>query len=146
MQLVAPSGPVYQAGTLSGNPLAMSAGLAALRTGCRLGVWDTLDRRAARLAQGLAAAARAAGVAITVGHAGGMWGFFFHEGPVTNFAQAKASDTELFGQFHRAARARGVFLAPSPFEAAFVSAAHTDALITETIERLAEALNAATGA
>ncbi len=140
MERIAPSGPVYQAGTLSGNPLAMAAGLAALRTARACSVWEVLERRSAALVAGLAEAARTVGVPVTGGHAGGMWGCFFHEGPVLDFAAATASDTALFSRFHRAARGLGVFLPPSPFEAVFVSAAHTDAIVADTIDRLADAL------
>ncbi|NIM48411.1 MAG: glutamate-1-semialdehyde 2,1-aminomutase [Gemmatimonadales bacterium] len=140
MELLAPAGPVYQAGTLSGNPLAMAAGLATLRTVQDGKVYDSLGRRAAKLVAGLKDAASAAGVPFTGSHAGGMWGFFFHPGPVTNFAQARQVDVDLFARFHRASRERGVYLAPSPFEAAFVSTAHADEIIGETLDRLAEAL------
>lgn len=140
MELVAPSGDVYQAGTLSGNPLAMSAGLATLRAATGGDVWPEFERRARMLVDGLLAAAETAGVALTGGYAGGMWGVYFHEGPVHDFAAAKRSDVGLFARFHRAARARGVFLAPSAFEAGFVSAAHTDEIIADTVERLAGAL------
>ncbi len=145
MDQVAPEGPVYQAGTLSGNPLAMQAGLAALRYAQRENVYPALDRRARRLVEGLSAAARAAGVSFTGAARGGMWGFFFHPGPVGGFADARAADTALFGRFHLAARERGVLLPPSPFEACFVSTAHTDELIDETITRLADALASAAG-
>ncbi len=140
MELVAPSGAVYQAGTLSGNPLAMAAGLATLHAATAGDVWPALERRARTLVEGLLAAAASAGVALTGGCAGGMWGVYFHEGPVRDFATAKRADVGLFGRFHRAARARGVFLPPSAFEAGFLSAAHTDAIIAETVERLADAL------
>jgi glutamate-1-semialdehyde 2,1-aminomutase len=143
MEMIAPAGKVYQAGTLSGNPLAMAAGLATLRTARAEGVFGTLDRRTRKLVDGVTAAARTLGVPLTAGSAGSMWGFFFHPGPVTNFAQAKHCDADLFRRFHRAARERGVLLAPSPFEAAFLSAAHNDAVIDHTIERLADALAAA---
>ncbi len=140
MEMVAPAGAVYQAGTLSGNPLAMSAGLAVLRTARDESVFEVLERRTRKLVKGLASAAEAVGVRLTVGHAGGMWGFYFHPGPVTNFAEARSSDTRQFTNFHRLARQHGVFLAPSPFEACFVSAAHSDEIIEDTIERLAKTL------
>ena len=104
---------------------------------------SSIERRTARLVDGFRAAARAAGVPFTAASAGSLWGFFFHPGPVTDFTAAKGSDTALFRRFHRAARERGVLLAPSPFEAAFVSAAHDDAIIDRTIEALADALAAA---
>ena len=143
MQLIAPAGKVYQAGTLSGNPLAVAAGLATLTTARAEGVFATLERRTARLVDGFRAAAKRAGVPLTAASAGSLWGFFFHPGPVTSFAQAKGSDTALFRRFHRAARERGILLAPSPFEAAFVSAAHDDTIIDRTVEALADALAAA---
>lgn len=95
------------------------------------------------LVEGLRSAARSLDLPFWAGSAGSMWGFFFHPGPISNFAEAKASDTELFRRFHRAARERGVLLAPSPFEAAFVSAAHDGPIIAQTVERLADALAAA---
>ncbi len=143
MQMIAPAGKVYQAGTLSGNPLAVAAGLATLATARAEGVFETLERRTRRLVDGFRAAARAAGVPFCAASAGSLWGFFFHPGPVTDFTAAKASDTAFFRRFHRAARERGILLAPSPFEAAFVSAAHDDAIIDRTVERLAESLAAA---
>ncbi len=143
MQLVAPAGPVYQAGTLSGNPLAMAAGLATLRTAREQGVFEVLEQRTRRLVAGFTEAARSAGLPFWADSAGSMWGYFFHPGPVTNFAEAKRSDVELFRRFHRAARQRGILLAPSAFEAAFLSQAHDDAVIDQTLERLADALAAA---
>ncbi len=143
MQMIAPAGKVYQAGTLSGNPLAIAAGLATLRTARAEQVFEVLDRRTRALVDGLRSGAGALDLPFWAASAGSMWGFYFHAGPVTNFAEAKASDTELFRRFHRAARERGVLLAPSPFEAAFVSAAHDDSIIDQTVERLADALAAA---
>lgn len=140
MEMIAPAGPVYQAGTLSGNPLAMTAGLASLRLACGADVYAELDRKSGRLAKGMARAAAAAGVPLVTGYAGGMWGFFFHPGPVHHFAQAQQADAELFGRFHRAARGAGVFLPPSAFEACFVSTVHADDVIDATLERLKDAL------
>ncbi len=136
MRLVAPAGPVYQAGTLAGNPVAMAAGLATLAATAAPGFYETLERRTARLVTGIADAARRRGVPTSVGHAGSMWGVYLTSGPVRNYAEAKATDTALFARWHRAALARGVFLPPSSFEAAFVSSAHTDADIDFTIEQL----------
>ena len=136
MRLVAPAGPVYQAGTLSGNPVAMAAGLATLTATAAPGFYETLERRTARLVAGIADAARRRKVPITVGHAGSMWGAYLAAGPIRNYAEAKATDTALFARWHRAALARGVFLPPSAFEAAFISSAHTDADIDFTIEQL----------
>jgi len=140
MKRVAPEGPVYQAGTLSGNPVAMAAGLATLRETSKPGFYETLNRRTDRLVSGLQNAARRNGVAVTTGHAGSMWGLYFTPGPVRSYADARQSDTALFARWHKAALARGVFLAPSAFEAGFVSAAHSDADIDFTIEQLDAAL------
>ena len=143
MRMVAPEGPVYQAGTLAGNPVAMAAGLATLRETERPGFYDGLERRTARLVAGIGDAARRHGVPASGGHAGSLWGVFFTAGPVRNFAQAKGSEVGLFARRHRAALARGVFLAPSAFEAGFVSSAHTDADIDFTIAQLDAALGEA---
>jgi len=140
MRLIAPEGPVYQAGTLSGNPVAMAAGLATLRETSRPGFYETLERRTATLLSGVHDAAKRRGVPLSTGHAGSMWGIYFTAGPVHDFAQAKRSDTALFARWHRAALERGVFLAPSAFEAGFVSSAHTDADIAHTIAQLDGAL------
>ncbi len=141
MRRIAPEGPVYQAGTLSGNPVAMAAGLATLEETARPGFYETLERRTARLIAGLGGAARRRKIPVTLGHAGSMWGIYFAPGPVRNYADAKGADTALFARWHRAALARGVFLPPSAFEAAFVSSAHTDADIELTITQLDAALD-----
>ncbi|HXF96261.1 MAG TPA: glutamate-1-semialdehyde 2,1-aminomutase [Gemmatimonadales bacterium] len=143
MRRVAPAGPVYQAGTLSGNPLAMAAGLATLHELSRPGAYETLERRTARLVAGIAEAAGRQGVPVTAGHAGSMWGVYFTPPPVRNYGDARRADTELFARWHRAALERGVFLPPSAFEAAFVSLAHTDEDIAFTITQLDAALAAA---
>ena len=143
MRRVAPEGPVYQAGTLSGNPVAMAAGLTTLRETGRPGFYEDLERRTARLMDGLKASARRHGVPVTVDHAGSMWGLYFTAGPVRNFADAKKADTALFARWHKAALARGVFLAPSAFESGFVSSAHSDADIDFTIRELDAALGEA---
>ncbi len=140
MKRIAPEGPVYQAGTLSGHPVAMAAGLATLRETSRPGFYEALEQRTARLVTGLDGIARRHSVPITVGHAGSMWGSYFTAGPVRNFADAQQADTALFARWHQAALARGVFLAPSAFEAGFVSAAHTDADVDFTIKELDAAL------
>lgn len=142
MQRIAPSGPVYQAGTLSGNPLAMAAGIATLDALTR-DVHNGITARTEQLVQGLRRVAARHGVPFTAGSAGSMWGFFFRDGEVLNFDDAKQSDTALFKRFFHAARRRGVSLAPSPFEAAFMSAAHGDREIDETLDRLDRALGAA---
>ena len=127
MSKVAPAGPVYQAGTLSGNPLAVAAGLAMLRhLEAHPEIYDQLETRAARLC-----AAAPAGV--TVNRVGSMFTFFFTDGPVTDWESAKRCDTARFGDFFRHMLDRGVYLAPSQFEAAFLSAAHSDADIDKTI-------------
>jgi len=143
MRLVAPEGPVYQAGTLAGNPVTMAAGLATLLETERPGFYEMLERRTARLVAGIGDAARRYGVALSAGHAGSMWGAYFTDGPVRNFAEAKRADAGLFARWHRAALERGVYLAPSAFEAGFVSSAHTDADIDFTIAQLDAALAAA---
>jgi glutamate-1-semialdehyde 2,1-aminomutase len=143
MRLIAPEGPVYQAGTLSGNPVAMAAGLATLQETARPGFYEALEARTAGLMAGIGDAARRHGVAVTTGHAGSMWGVYCAPGPIRNFAEAKASDSALFARWHRAALARGVFLAPSAFEAGFVSSAHTNADIDFTITQLDAALGEA---
>ena len=145
MRLIAPEGPVYQAGTLSGNPVAMAAGLATLGETGAPGFYDALERRTARLVAGIGDAARRRGVPVTVGHAGSLWGVYFTAGPVRDFAQAKRADTALFARWHGAALERGIFLAPSAFEAGFVSSAHTDADIAHTVTELDAALAQALG-
>ncbi|HEU4559554.1 MAG TPA: glutamate-1-semialdehyde 2,1-aminomutase [Longimicrobium sp.] len=145
MDRVAPVGPVYQAGTLSGNPLAMAAGLAQLRILRDEDPYPALERRTARLVDGLLAVAAEAGVPASGGSLGSMWGMFFAPGPVLNFDQAKGSDVPLFNRFFHAILERGVFLAPSQFEAGFTSTAHGDAEVDATIDRAREALRAALG-
>jgi len=137
MRLIAPSGPVYQAGTLSGNPLAVAAGLAMLRhLKAQPEVYDQLESRAAELCA-------AAPPGITVNRVGSMFTMFFTDQPVTDYESAKRSDTARFGRFFRAMLARGVYLAPSQFEAAFVSAAHTEDDIRRTIAAAGESFDAA---
>jgi glutamate-1-semialdehyde 2,1-aminomutase len=134
MDRMAPDGPVYQAGTLSGNPLAMAAGIETLRRLQRPGTYERLAAVSTRLARGLAAAAEDAGVELSTATIGGMFGFFFHPGPVRCFADAKKADAERFRRFFAAMLDRGVYLAPSPYEAGFVSLAHRPADIDETLE------------
>jgi glutamate-1-semialdehyde 2,1-aminomutase len=133
MQKLAPLGPVYQAGTLSGNPLAMAAGLKMMSILALPGTYQRLDQLGARLGDGLAAAAQAAGVPACVNRIGSMVTMFFTKGPVTDYATAKTSDTARFGAFFRGMRARGVFLPPSQFEAMFVSLAHSDEDVDQVI-------------
>ncbi len=140
MEMVAPVGPMYQAGTLSGNPLAMTAGIVTLRVLQRPGVWDRLEAAARRLTEGIGEAARAAGVPVQQTRVGTMFAVFFTETPVRDWYTVKTSDTARFARFFRAMLERGVYLAPSQFEAGFVSLAHDDAVIDATIEAAAEAM------
>jgi glutamate-1-semialdehyde 2,1-aminomutase len=142
MELVAPSGPVYQAGTLSGNPLAMTAGIETLRALSEPGVWDRTAGACERLADGLGDAAHEAGVPVQQVRAGTMLGLFFAEGPVTDWESAKLADTGRFAAFHRAMLDRGVYLAPSQFESWFVSTAHGDGEIDATVAAASEAFAA----
>jgi glutamate-1-semialdehyde 2,1-aminomutase len=139
MEQVAPSGNVYQAGTLSGNPLAMAAGIATLRA-LDENTHDGIVASTARVVRGISEIAARRGVPLTADSAGSMWGFFFRREPVRSFADARTSDTERFKRFFHAALRRGVYLAPSPFEAAFVSSAHDDAVIDATLDRLDDAM------
>jgi glutamate-1-semialdehyde 2,1-aminomutase len=136
MDLLAPCGPVYQAGTLSGNHLAMAAGIATLRhlAAHRQEIYSALESCSAALVDGLAAVARDAGVAITANRAGSMFTWFFTASPVTNYSSALASDTVAFARFHRAMLERGIWLPPSQFEAAFLSLAHTVEDVAVTVE------------
>jgi len=142
MATVAPEGPVYQAGTLSGNPLAMAAGAALLDLLAQPGTYDTLEARSARLEEGLGRAARDAGATVTINRVGSMITVFFCPGPVTDYATAKASDTKRFGRFFHAMLERGVYLPPAQFEAAFVSLAHGEAEIDATVAAASEAFRA----
>jgi glutamate-1-semialdehyde 2,1-aminomutase len=142
MERIAPSGPVYQAGTLSGNPLAMAAGLATLST-LTPALHTKIEKRTAALVEGLQKIAEDLGVPLTAGYAGSMWGFFFSQRPVRNFSDAKSSDSELFRRFFHAALDRGVYLAPSPFEACFMSAAHGDDEVATALGRMKDALEQA---
>ena len=139
MATVAPDGPVYQAGTLSGNPLAMAAGAKVLELLAQPGVYATLEARSARLEEGLKRAARDAGTTVTVNRVGSMITVFFCAGPVTDYTTAKRSDTKRFARFFHAMLARGVYLPPAQFEAAFVSLAHGEAEIDETLAAAAAA-------
>jgi glutamate-1-semialdehyde 2,1-aminomutase len=134
MQLVAPAGPMYQAGTLSGNPLAMTAGIKTLELLQRPGTYDQLDRITKKLADGMLQVAQETGHVACGGQISGMFGFFFAEGPVHNYEDAKKSDTAKFGRFHRGMLEQGIYLAPSQFEAGFTSLAHTDEDIDRTLE------------
>jgi glutamate-1-semialdehyde 2,1-aminomutase len=145
MDHVAPVGPVYQAGTLSGNPLAMVAGCTLLDHLVRPGAYERLDALTIRLQVGLARAAQAAGVMLTVNRVGSMITPFFCRGPVVDYATAKTSDTALFGRFFHGMLNRGVYLPPAQFEAAFVSLAHTEVDIDQTVAAAAAALKELAG-
>ena len=133
MEQVAPTGAVYQAGTLSGNPLAMAAGIATLTALQKEGVYETLNARTHNLVTGLQAAADDAGIPFQSGHVGSMAGFFFTDRPVYDFESAKTSDLKRFAAFYRGMLEKGVYLAPSQFEACFVSLAHSQTDIDDTI-------------
>ena len=143
MDQIAPDGPVYQAGTLSGNPLAMAAGLATLARLRAAGTYPGLARRTRELTEGLAALARESGLPFTTAAVGGMFGFFFHPGPVRSFDDAKKSHGERFRRFFHAMLEGGIYLAPSPYEAGFVSLAHGDREIARTLEAARGAFRAA---
>jgi glutamate-1-semialdehyde 2,1-aminomutase len=134
MASIAPDGPVYQAGTLSGNPVAMAAGLATLEQIDQPGFYESLTASTKRLTDGLAAAAADTGISVSTENQGGMFGLVFtNDGPVRSFAQVAAADVERFKQFFHGMLDQGVYLAPSAFEAGFVSAAHSDDDIDATI-------------
>jgi len=139
MAQIAPSGPIYQAGTLSGNPVAMAAGLATLALIEAPGFHDALERSTHALCDGLEAIAREAGVAFCTTRAPGMFGLYFREGPIETFEDAKASDTARFNRFFHAMLERGVYLAPSAFEAGFMSSAHGEAELAKTLDAAREA-------
>jgi glutamate-1-semialdehyde 2,1-aminomutase len=132
--LVAPAGPMYQAGTLSGNPLAMTAGIKTLELLRRPGTYERLETITRRLRDGLLSIAGEAGLPLCADSISGMFGFFLCDGPVRNFSESKAADTARFARLHRAMLERGVYLAPSAFEAGFTSLAHADADIDATLE------------
>jgi glutamate-1-semialdehyde 2,1-aminomutase len=144
MEKVSPSGPVYQAGTLSGNPMAMAAGLATLRAISGDGFFDTLGARVASLLDGLRREAAAAGIAFSTAQAGTMFGLFFtDQAPVDSYAKATKCDAERFRRFFHAMLEEGVYLAPSAYEAGFISSAHGDDVIGQTLESARRAFRAA---
>jgi glutamate-1-semialdehyde 2,1-aminomutase len=133
MEMLAPLGPVYQAGTLSGNPLAMAAGLATLRELQSPGFYERLDALSAKLVEGVARAAKSAGVSLWLNRVGSMRTPFFTDAPVTDYASARRADTERYARFFHAMLERGVYLAPSQFEAVFMSSAHSEREIADTV-------------
>jgi glutamate-1-semialdehyde 2,1-aminomutase len=140
MQHIAPAGNIYQAGTLSGNPLAMTAGLATLKRLRDPSVYDQLERAGTRLCKGLREVAREARVQTGTNRVGSMWTTFFAKKPVTNWTTAEKSNRNLYGRFFHAMLNEGVYLAPSQFEAAFISLAHTDEILDRTVEAARKAL------
>jgi glutamate-1-semialdehyde 2,1-aminomutase len=141
MEMIAPLGPVYQAGTLSGNPLAMAAGIAMLRElKTRPAIYQQLEQRSAALVDGVLTAAKKKGVAMTANRVGSMFTWFFQPGQVHDWDTAARSDTQAFGKFHRAMLESGVYLPPSQYEAIFMSAAHAEADILQTIAAAEQAL------
>ena len=140
MNHIAPAGPIYQAGTLSGNPLSMTAGLVTLRRLRDKSVYERLENASRKLCEGLAAEASEAGINTVINRVGSMWTSFFTHGQVTNWETANRSSREQYGKFFHAMLAEGVYLAPSQFEAAFVSLAHTDDVIEQTVAAATNAL------
>jgi glutamate-1-semialdehyde 2,1-aminomutase len=139
MEHLAPSGPVYQAGTLSGNPVAVAAGIATLAVLSRPGVFDGIARKTDALMEGMLAAADSAGIGLRANSVGTMASFFFSDGPVRSFAEAKATRGDLFVRWFHEMLGRGIYMAPSPFEALFLSAAHSDNDIRETVDAAGDA-------
>jgi len=143
MALVAPAGPMYQAGTLAGNPLAMTAGVTTLRLLREPTVWEKLEAQSARLTAGIAEAAQAAGIPVYQTRVGTMFTTFFTDRPVTDWTTASRADTQRYAAFFQAMLAAGVYLAPSQFEAGFMSTAHGDAEIEATIAAARQAFQRA---
>jgi len=141
MSMVAPAGPMYQAGTLSGNPLAMTAGIKTLELLQKPGTYEYLEKITQKLSQGLLQVAKETGHSVCGGSISAMFGMFFTGGPVHNYEDAKKADTAKFGRFHRGMLERGVYLAPSQYEAGFTSLAHTDADIDRTLAIAKEVLS-----
>jgi glutamate-1-semialdehyde 2,1-aminomutase len=141
MALVAPSGPMYQAGTLSGNPLAMTAGIKTLELLQKPGTYEYLDTITKRLSDGLLQIAQETGHEACGGQISGMFGLFFTSGPVHNYEDAKKSDLTKFSRFHRGMLEHGIYLAPSQFEAGFTSIAHTDDDIDKTLAAAKEVMS-----
>jgi glutamate-1-semialdehyde 2,1-aminomutase len=142
MELIAPSGPVYQAGTLSGNPLAMTAGIVTLKTLLQPSVWEQMEAALDELTAGIAQAASAASVPIQQTRVGTMFATFFSETPVTDWPTASGSDTDKFGRYFQAMLEEGVYIAPSQFEAGFMSTAHNKSTVARTVEAAMNAMRA----
>jgi len=141
MSMVAPAGPMYQAGTLSGNPLAMTAGIKTLELLRQEGTYEKLGAITKKLIEGIIKAAQDAGIPITGSSISAMFGFYLTEGPIRNFEEAKSTNSELFGKLHRAMLERGVYLAPSAFEAGFTSLAHSEDDIDATLKAFQESFS-----
>ena len=140
MSQIAPQGSIYQAGTLSGNPIAMAAGIATLKQLQKPGVYEALNERSKRLITGLGQAAKKTGIAARVGHVGSMIGMFFTDRNVANFDDAKTCDLELFSNFYQGMRQHGIYIAPSQFEVLFLSTAHSDEHVDATIDAAQQVL------
>jgi glutamate-1-semialdehyde 2,1-aminomutase len=140
MLRMAPEGDIYQAGTLSGNPLAMAAGLATLKALNRNGVYEELEKGAGMLFEAIRSAANAAGVPVTINRVGSM-GSLFTRNPVTDFESAKASDVGRFRRFYQSMLSKGIYLAPSAFEAWFISTCHSEEIVQETIDAVSSTLS-----
>ncbi|EHO47972.1 glutamate-1-semialdehyde 2,1-aminomutase [Lentilactobacillus kisonensis] len=140
MEQVAPSGPIYHAGTLSGNPLAMTGGISTLNQ-LSPELYDQMTAKVDRLAKGIADAAQAHNVPVVVHHVGTMWSYFFNQGPVNNFADVQKSDMDFFAKFFRALLENGIYTAPSEYETNFMSSKHTDAEIDQTIAAFNQAFD-----
>jgi glutamate-1-semialdehyde 2,1-aminomutase len=144
MEHIAPQGPVYQAGTLSGNPLAMAAGIATIMQLKKPGFYEALDKKAGLLLNGLKKAAEKANVKATLKRVGSMMGFFFTDRDVNNFDDAKTCDLDLFSAYYRGMLEQGIYLAPSQFEALFISSAHSVEDIDKTIKTAEKVLGSLT--
>jgi len=141
MDRIAPEGPVYQAGTLSGNPLAMAAGIATLAELNKPGVYAELDQKADSLTNGIRDAARESGITVQVDRVGSVFGMFFNDKPVKNMSDAKSCDLDRFTKYYSAMLEQGIYLAPSQFESGFVSTAHRDEQISKTIQAIQTVFN-----